>query len=286
MFFMLELTQLYAYIVSFPNDRFLIRCLVAFIFSVDMVATMNAFAMVYLYTITHWGDGIFLGVQNNTIPVYSITLAVSVLCMHSFLIYRYIVLSKNYFVAFVLAGLAVTAFVGDSLATWSVVRFTALADREKLRTFAIIWLSSAAGADVLIALSLIYELANVKSSYKKTKSLIFRLMRTAIMTGAVTATFAIVTLTTYLAKPTSNICLTFGMCIGRVCTLTVLYNLNMRRANGTYGSSAGRAHSISGNSMPLESGFAFTHGTRLEGTAVNGINVHQQSVVHVDGKGS
>lgn len=63
-------------------------------------------------------------------------MAVSVICMHSFLIYRYVALSKNYVVAFVLVSLACTAFVGDCLATWSVVRFTSLSDRPKLKTFA------------------------------------------------------------------------------------------------------------------------------------------------------
>ncbi|EJD48319.1 hypothetical protein AURDEDRAFT_26085, partial [Auricularia subglabra TFB-10046 SS5] len=169
MLFMLVITQLYKYIRTFPNDRLLIRGLVVFMFSVDCLSTFNTFAMVYLYTITHWGDGAFLLVQNNTIPIYSMTMAVSVICMHSFLIYRYFVLSKNYFVAFVLVSLACTAFVGDSLATWSVIRFTSLNDRLKLKTFATIWLSASSGADICIALALIWELTRVKSTYRKTK---------------------------------------------------------------------------------------------------------------------
>jgi len=96
--------------------------------------------------------------------------------------------------------------------------------------------------------------------------------------------------TTYLAKPTTNICLTFGMSIGRACTLTVLYNLNMRKTTGHY-LSAGEtgAHTVgaahgSGQSMPLESGFHFTQGaTTGSKTAINGISVH--SVTHIDGKG-
>ncbi|KZV89550.1 hypothetical protein EXIGLDRAFT_142174 [Exidia glandulosa HHB12029] len=284
MLFMLVITQVWSYVVAFPNDRIWIRALVAFMVSVDFVATFNAFAM---YTITHWGDPAFLAVQNNTIPVYSMTMAVSVICMHFFLVYRYVVLSKNYFIAFVLVALACTAFVGDSLATWSVVRFTALADRPKLKTFATIWLSASSAADVCIALALIWEFVGVKSSFAKTKSLIRRLIKTAIMTGAITASMAIVTLVVYLAKPQSNICLTFGMCIGRACTLTVLYNLNMRNSSGNYTSSAGRQATVSGNNVPLESGFAFTHGTHhRDATAVNGINVHQMSVVHVDGQES
>lgn len=48
MLFMLELTQLWRYIAAFPNDRTWIRILVLFMFVVDLVATFDNFAMVYL----------------------------------------------------------------------------------------------------------------------------------------------------------------------------------------------------------------------------------------------
>jgi hypothetical protein len=56
--------------------------------------------------------------------------------MHSFLIWRYTMLPKtmwkNWIIVPVLAGGAVTAFVGDMLATYAVLHYTALADRPKL----------------------------------------------------------------------------------------------------------------------------------------------------------
>ena len=119
------------------------------------------------------------------------------------------------------------------------------------------------------------------------------------MTGLATATLAVlartyprtlasldshhISVTTYLARPSTNICLVFGMSVGRAATLTVLYNLNMRKSNGNYSSyynSAGPGTSaITGGAtnIPLETGFGFVpHGTQ------NGVNVHQMSVVHVD----
>jgi hypothetical protein len=92
--------------------------------------------MVYLYTVVHWGDAVFMGQQNFTIPIYSLTFAASVILMHGFLIYRYIMLSRNYIVAAILSTLAGAAFVGDCLATWSVIRFTSLEDRPVLKTYA------------------------------------------------------------------------------------------------------------------------------------------------------
>jgi hypothetical protein len=82
----------------------------------------------------------FLAQQNATTPVYSITTGVSTLLMHSFLIWRYYMLPKdawkNWLVVPVLSAGAITAFIGDMLATYSVIHFTSLADRPKLTQFA------------------------------------------------------------------------------------------------------------------------------------------------------
>ena len=43
-----ELSQLYFYFANFPHDHALTRFLVAFMFFVDCVATLNACIMVYL----------------------------------------------------------------------------------------------------------------------------------------------------------------------------------------------------------------------------------------------
>jgi hypothetical protein len=78
--------------------------------------------------------------QNATIPVYSITTGVSTLLMHGFLIWRYFKMPKASWktrtvVPLLLCG-ALTAFIGDMLSSWSVIHFTALADRPKLTHFA------------------------------------------------------------------------------------------------------------------------------------------------------
>jgi hypothetical protein len=62
--------------------------------------------------------------------------------------------------------------------------------------------------------------------------------------------------TTFFARPSTNICITFGFCIGRACTLTVLYNLNTRKDPGV----DSNVVSLSANSFAL--GTAATPGPR------------------------
>jgi hypothetical protein len=86
------------------------------------------------------GNAAFLAQQDATTFVYSITTGLSTLLMHGFLIWRYYMLPKtswkNWLLVPILIGGALTAFIGDMLSTWSVIHFTALADRPKLTHFA------------------------------------------------------------------------------------------------------------------------------------------------------
>jgi len=78
--------------------------------------------------------------------------------------------------------------------------------------------------------------------------------------------------------------LTFAACIGRVCVLTVLYNLNERKSSGRYGSSLGGSTSTAaGTSIPLDPRYGNRNPERGVSAAA-GISVHQMSIVHVDGK--
>ena len=76
------------------------------------------------------------------------------------------------------------------------------------------------------------------------------------------------------------------MNVGRVCTLTVLFNLCTRKSTQQDLISGTNSNAITGagQSMPLESGFQFTAHGAASATAIGGINVTQVSVTHVDGK--
>ncbi|KAH7100734.1 hypothetical protein BKA62DRAFT_232662 [Auriculariales sp. MPI-PUGE-AT-0066] len=269
MLFAVELTMLWRYFSVYQRDVIWIRIIAISMPIIDFLAVAAICAMSYAYVITGWGDLVAMTKQGPEFPIYVMTTACNVLFMHGFLLHRYLILSRNYIVGVVLALISLTAFVGGTVVAWAIHHFTDMADRPKLKAFVTIWLAAAVAADVLIAVALILELARVKTSFQKTKSLLRRLIGMSIASGSFTATLAVLALSTYLSSPSTNYCLLFAVCIGRASTITVLFNVNER---GT----AGRG-SNSGTTIQLD--------TKPPGPTNGGIGVHQMSIVHVDASG-
>ncbi|KAF5365458.1 hypothetical protein D9758_010824 [Tetrapyrgos nigripes] len=95
----------------------------------------------------------------------------------------------------------------------------------------ILWLSTAMVADLLIALLMIlyYRATDVDRTLKSSSKLIRRLAILALKTGSFTALIAVLTLVTFVTDIQSNVTMIFGYCIGSIYSLTLLYNLNIRR---------------------------------------------------------
>ncbi|KAH7102102.1 hypothetical protein BKA62DRAFT_829684 [Auriculariales sp. MPI-PUGE-AT-0066] len=247
MFFMIEIVLLWSYFSKFSGDRLWVRVHIVLMFLLDITATVAVCALAYAYCVTGWGDLAAMQHQNFNFTIYASTSGCIAILMHGFLIRRYLILSKNWLVS-------------------RAARF----DRPKQRPFTVVWLAGTCIAYVLIALALVFELSRIKSSFGQTQTLIRRLVRNSIMSGVGPAVCAIVSLATFLPFPNANICLVFALPLGRICTVTVLYNLHQR--------GKGVGATTEQSTLPLES--------RTRDTITNHhpdrIGVHQISVVHVD----
>ncbi|KAH7107170.1 hypothetical protein BKA62DRAFT_230235 [Auriculariales sp. MPI-PUGE-AT-0066] len=186
-------------------------------------------AMIYLLTITHFGDYQFLMIMNVTTPIFGFPTMLIQICFHSFLIYRFFMLSRHFWITCALVSISLMAAGACAVSWWSVITYTALETRAtKLLPYGLAWETSVAAADLSIAVALSWKLYTLKTSYKKTKSMLRRLIRSSLMGGCWTAALAIAGVITFGVNPQSNWILMFSAMIGRSCTLTVLYNLNAR----------------------------------------------------------
>ncbi|KAF5344426.1 hypothetical protein D9758_015466 [Tetrapyrgos nigripes] len=101
----------------------------------------------------------------------------------------------------------------------------------KMLPAAILWLLTAIVADLLIALLLVlyYQTTDHDRTLRSSSELIRRLVILALKTGSFTALIAVLALVTYVTDLQSNVTLIFGYCMGRIYSLTLFYNLNIRR---------------------------------------------------------
>ncbi|TFL01609.1 hypothetical protein BDV98DRAFT_604310 [Pterulicium gracile] len=234
--FMLELALAYVYFSNF-RDRWPFQGLVILALLVDTASTANVCIWVYANTITHWGDTGILEYQYWPVAMYLLTLGLSGFFTHVFLIYRYFMLCRNKWITGISALLALTSLGSCTTAVvFSRMDGAHMTMRNMSRIPITLWMSATTVTDIVIAASLVYQLSQVKTEVKETNGLIYHLAKVAISTGSATAALAVISIATYLVDVYSNVPVAVAMGLGRMYTITILYNLLLRHSHRKPGS--------------------------------------------------
>ncbi|KAJ7864347.1 hypothetical protein B0H13DRAFT_2281909, partial [Mycena leptocephala] len=218
------------YFTHFKHDDWKLKTLVSVAFLVDTASTVGDYACVYLYTITHAGDLVYLADQHWPIPLYLFTTAVIAFLVQSFLVVRYWSITRNILVTLLNSFLIIVAFGGSFACGMTITMFPAFKERGKVKIPAMIWLVTEAVADLSIAAALLWQLKKARPTLVETRSVLDRLMALTIQTGTATATLALATLIAFLLKEESNVPVGIAYTLGRVYVLSMLSNLNVRRS--------------------------------------------------------
>jgi hypothetical protein len=148
--------------------------------------------------------------------------------VQSFLILRYYSLSRKLFISALLCALALVAAGAAFAAASTLAIYSSYTERGHVVVPGLTWLASTTIVDWSIAAALVCELYKMKavSNVKSTTGIITRLISNVISTGALPSTVATVSFINFLANQQTNIATAFGSCLGRVYSLTMLYNIN------------------------------------------------------------
>ncbi|KAH8829472.1 hypothetical protein DL96DRAFT_1554996 [Flagelloscypha sp. PMI_526] len=277
-----------------PHDRIIGDASVEDVYAqeVDAVSTVGAYACVYLYAVTNWGNEAYLLHQYWPIHTYVITSGVN-----GFLVQGYLDMEicTNWIVTGFLALFSTAALVGCLLTVVYLSLHDTYAERALLVPPVTLWLAASTVTDVAIALSLVWTLRAYRTSFKETQSLIKRLTYSAIQTGTFTSLLAIIVLVSYLLDKDTNITIGFGFCLGRAYGCTLLFNLNNRKMGGTEDSTEKSANQYSNSNAQARARHNITQLESLGGirmfiqayTQTGSPNldltdIHQTAVVRVD----
>ncbi|KAG7087069.1 hypothetical protein E1B28_013050 [Marasmius oreades] len=227
-FFMIELIMCYKYFVRYRSDPTWLKMIVGMTLLIDTVSTIDHYVMIYMYAITHWGDQEFLKRQYWPLPAYLVTTGASAWIVQQFLIFRFWLLSKNKIITPFLMLTSLAAFAGAIVTAVVIIKHPTYAERAEANISVTVWLIASAGSDILIAAILIYTLQRMKTSFRKTQTLIKRLTILAIQTGSPGSVVATIGLIVYLNDNENNISVGIAFSLGRIYALTMLHNLNSR----------------------------------------------------------
>ncbi|KAJ6452097.1 hypothetical protein C8R45DRAFT_1223661 [Mycena sanguinolenta] len=226
-----EFLQALRYFRNFKDDSWMLKSYVAVAFTIDTISALGDYACVYLYTITHAGDPVYLTKQNWAVPVYVFTTSCVAILVQSFLAFRYWRFTNNITIVCFMSILILGAFGGGFYSGIIVVLFPAIKDRSKLRISGLVFFVTQVSSDIFIAAALVREFMKAKSRFReqrRVKNLLNRLVIRTIQTGTATAVIGTVALVIFGINDETNIPVGILNTLGRVYILSMLMNLNAR----------------------------------------------------------
>ncbi|KAI0078275.1 hypothetical protein K474DRAFT_1706666 [Panus rudis PR-1116 ss-1] len=210
------------------NDPPAIKYMIFFLFVLDTFHSAALMWMVWAYCVTNYTNPDILAIGLWPHMFTPVATALAAIMTQVFLGYRIYRLSNSiYLYGIVLA----IAFPGCVLGIITGIRAMILQELDKLvalEKIIIGWLTLQVSCDFLITGTLIYILWNSRTGFRKTDSVLYRLMRGAIQTGLFAGIFSIADLITFLALPQTNLYGMFAIPIGRIYTNTLLDTLLAR----------------------------------------------------------
>ncbi|KAM0746667.1 hypothetical protein T439DRAFT_318418 [Meredithblackwellia eburnea MCA 4105] len=286
----LEVIQVWRWHKYFPNDNRWLKAAVLCAFASDTIHTITNYCLVYFYTITHWGDQTILSAIHFGITSYFICTGITGFIVQAFLVYRASGLIQQALlrvaVAVTLGSIVLLSFGATLWEGHMTTKDLHTISKAEYMNPATIWLSTAAGADILISGTLLVQLAIVKKRHDtlteggkigSSSWVLRKLIQVTLETGSVTAAMALVVLVSYLADSASNVCFGLGFTLGRFYTLSMLYSLLLRKDLSRRQEEG--ASSVCGN------GSFMTHTSKRNASqrvAMNGIHVAHVKTVRVE----
>ncbi|KAJ7672937.1 hypothetical protein B0H17DRAFT_1208511 [Mycena rosella] len=291
-----EVMQAAYYYRHFKHDNWMLKLLVSSAIAIDSVSMIADYVSVYVYTITHWGD--LLYVQNQYwashsgpywkkhhrthvieqfVPLYIFTTGVVAALVQSFLAARYWLLTRNKFITLTLFFFITVAAGGAFACGVATAISPEYTDRRKAIIPGTTWLIAEAVTDISIASALVFEFMKVKSSFKEIRSILNRLVAQTIQTGTAGASIALAACVAFLVNKESNVPTGIAYCLGRVYCITMLANVNSRNTGKTFsggGTSSGASPETRGERGNQEQSEG--------GDEYGGIHVHRTAVVHIE----
>ncbi|KAJ7626056.1 hypothetical protein FB45DRAFT_1060589 [Roridomyces roridus] len=222
------------YYRAFPEDRILIKLLVYAVYLVEIAQT--ALLTHDAFTIFATGFGDVSGLARVNFDWYTIPVTTGIVSSigHAFYAYRIYLLSRSYWIPVLIIVVSLTSNISGMVdAGFSRAVGVLPSPHTKEISVLTIWLAGAALTDVLIALAFTYyasypELYRFDTGFRRTHTLIVKLIRLTIETGALTAVIALIDLVLFLAFPGKPYLFTLGAILPKLYANTMLAVLNSR----------------------------------------------------------
>ncbi|KAH9486258.1 hypothetical protein JR316_0000322 [Psilocybe cubensis] len=210
------------------NDALWIKSIVGILFVVDTIHSAVAVYAAWQTGVTNYANPAALGSVGWTIPFTAVATSVAAIFTQFFLGHRVLLLTKNYTIVGIIGLFSLTGFIFGVYAGVRSGIIDKVAYFAPLTPYVICWLGFQTAADLTITTVLTYVLARSRTGFRKTDTVVNRLIRGAIQTGLFASLFALADLFSFVLHRNTNLYAMFAYPIGRIYTNTLLDTLNSR----------------------------------------------------------
>ncbi|TFK41819.1 hypothetical protein BDQ12DRAFT_624513 [Crucibulum laeve] len=210
------------------NDALWIRAVVGALFMTDTVHSAVAVYAAWEMCVENYANPASLFFVSWTIPFTAIATSVAAIITQFFLGHRVLLLTKNKLLCGIIGLLSFLGFVFGIYAGIRSGIIREVAKFAPLAPFVICWLGFQTSADLLITICLTFILSRSRTGFRRTDTIINRLIRGAVQTGLFASIFALADLFSFLLHRNTNLYAMFAFPIGRIYTNTLLDTLNAR----------------------------------------------------------
>ncbi|KAJ7185224.1 hypothetical protein C8R46DRAFT_375026 [Mycena filopes] len=262
--------QAFRYFRKFPNDNLFKKCIVALVLVLLVVASAMECAEMYMHVVRDWGKPMARTVHTWPPLVFVICNTLTGNIVNQFLVHRFYAVSKNLWMTLILCllnlGSLVMSLIGLSLLANYVDGTATSAETRRIIPVSAVWTSISVIADVAIALSLVWTLRGMQTSFRGSTQLIQHIIAVSIQNGCTTSACAIATLIANVLVPENKVDELFYFLTGPLYLLTLLSNLTLRES-----AQASRGWSSYETNMSRNSHVAF-----------GGVHVHRSVITDSD----
>jgi len=251
------------------NDRAWIKAIVAILFVVDTIHSAVAVYAGWELCVTNYNNPASLAFVSWTIPFTAVATSVAAIITQFFLGHRVYVLTNSKLIVGFIGILSLLGFIFGCYAGIYSGILHAIAKFGVLGPYVTCWLVFQTSADLVITFTLTYVLSRSRTGFRKTDTIINRIIRGAIQTGLFASLFALADMFSFLLHRDTNLYAMFAFPLGRIYTNTLLDTLNARTA--LKGATSGSADSN-------DSAFRMQSNT-MSGLTVHSIQVQKETIV-------
>ncbi|KAL4075733.1 hypothetical protein J3A83DRAFT_2027255 [Scleroderma citrinum] len=218
------------YYAGYPADPWHIKFLVLAVFISDTIHQALITHSAYIYLVKDIGAPAELGNVVWSLIVEVLFNAITAFLVQCFLTMRvYRLSNKNIIATLTVMTVVLAEFIMSLIYVSKAINFETFVQLAQLKALSSAINATTAASDVMIAGCLCYLLQKSRTGFRRSDTMITRLIIFSVNTGLLTSILAISSLITISVWPNAFIYISFYFCLGRMYCNSLLATLNARR---------------------------------------------------------